>query len=159
MASKSLRYHYGCQFNHESEGISIPHSNLSYFLGTTVRGAPRMHCSEYLNCRDDPVSGSAMAAHFILPDIHEGPPNLAESNDVGWCSFYVMANAHSYLECITPWLCVRWQGALTLRIPDFFAARLYAPQGVECRSFEGKGLIDTGNNVGKLSLDALTAST
>jgi hypothetical protein len=73
----------------------------------------------------DPVSGSAMAAPFIRsvvraiasstetperpPEIHEGLPNLAESNDhndVG-VMFIVMANAHSYLECITLGLCVR----------------------------------------------------
>jgi hypothetical protein len=28
---------------------------------------------------------------------------------LGWCSFYVMAKAQSYLECITSGLCVRWR--------------------------------------------------
>jgi hypothetical protein len=53
MGLKSLRYHYWCPFNHESEGISIPWSNLSYFLGTTGRGAPRMHYNmkDGVNCR------------------------------------------------------------------------------------------------------------
>jgi hypothetical protein len=91
MALKSLRYHYRCQFN-ESEGISIPHSNLSY-------------CAELPECIAvsklpglDPVSGSAIVLHMVksvvraipsstetpecLPDIHEGPSNLAESNDI-----------------------------------------------------------------------------
>jgi hypothetical protein len=38
----------------ESEGMSIPLSNLSYFLRTTIRGAPRMHCNtkNEVNCRD-----------------------------------------------------------------------------------------------------------
>jgi hypothetical protein len=144
MASKSLRYHYRCQFNHETIGISIPHSNLSYILGTTVRGAPK-NALQWVNCRDwnrfpdplwrhpsygqvQPGSRRLAPAHLIdgissvcreikterqrvsrdlavrrvvlpgwvksvvraipsstetpehLPDIHEGPPNLAESN-------------------------------------------------------------------------------
>jgi hypothetical protein len=36
---RNLLDHYQCQFNHESEEISIPYSNL-YFLGTTIRGDP-----------------------------------------------------------------------------------------------------------------------
>jgi hypothetical protein len=54
MALKSLRYHCYCPFNHKSEGISIPRPNLSYFLGSTGRGAPRMHCNmkDGVNCRD-----------------------------------------------------------------------------------------------------------
>jgi hypothetical protein len=54
MGLKSLRYHYWCPFNHESEGISSPRSNLSYFLGTTCRGATRMHCNtkDGVNCQD-----------------------------------------------------------------------------------------------------------
>jgi hypothetical protein len=39
MASKSFRYHNRCQFNHESEGISITHANLSY-----------LHCAELPEC-------------------------------------------------------------------------------------------------------------
>jgi hypothetical protein len=50
----SLGYHCWCPFNHESEGISSPRSNLSYLLGTTGRGASRMHCNtkDGVNSRD-----------------------------------------------------------------------------------------------------------
>jgi hypothetical protein len=93
MALKSLRYHCYCPFNHKSAGISIPRPNLSYFLGTTGCGAPRMHCMQQVRWSKlpglDPVSGSldtvksvvrAIPSSTETPDIHEGPPNLAESN-------------------------------------------------------------------------------
>jgi hypothetical protein len=42
MASKSLRYHYRVQFNHESEGISIPHANYHIFW--------ELQCAELPEC-------------------------------------------------------------------------------------------------------------
>jgi hypothetical protein len=52
MASKSLRYHYRCQFNHESEGISIPYVNLSYFLGNIFAELPECIAVSKLPERD-----------------------------------------------------------------------------------------------------------
>jgi hypothetical protein len=45
----------------------------------------------------------------FLPLLGSGvpPPEYKANHDVGGCSFYVMANAHIYLECITSGLCVR----------------------------------------------------
>jgi hypothetical protein len=34
-----VRYHYWCPFNHESEGISIPHSNLSCIFSVKPNGS------------------------------------------------------------------------------------------------------------------------
>jgi hypothetical protein len=50
-----------------------------------------LHCAELPECIAvsklpglDPVSGSAMEAPECLPDVHEGPPNLVESNADGF---------------------------------------------------------------------------
>jgi hypothetical protein len=52
---QSAKYHYSscwCPLKHESEGLLILHSNLSYILRTRICGAPRMYYStkDEVNC-------------------------------------------------------------------------------------------------------------
>jgi hypothetical protein len=98
MGLKPLRYQYWCPFNHESERTSSPRSNLSYFLGTTLyRSRSSQNALQHKRWSKlpglGPVSWSAMAVKSVVraipsstetpersPEIHEGLPNLAESN-------------------------------------------------------------------------------
>jgi hypothetical protein len=108
MGLKSLRYHYWCPFNHEREGISSPRSNLSYFLGTTDRGAPRMHCNtkDGVNIRDwtrfpDPLwRGHSL---FFIRSSKETRPPLHTHECWGQLREYFTKSSHRY---ITPDLCL-----------------------------------------------------
>jgi hypothetical protein len=74
MASKCLRYHNRCPFNHESEGISMPRSNLSLFSGNDMyRSRSFQNALQHEIWSKSPglhpVSGSAMAAPFIRSNL------------------------------------------------------------------------------------------
>jgi hypothetical protein len=77
MASKSLRYHYRCQFNHESEGIPIYH----IFWEQQFAELPECFAVSKL-AGLDPVSGSAMAAPFIRIRNNRAAWLLADDPDI-----------------------------------------------------------------------------
>jgi hypothetical protein len=81
MGLKLLRYHYWCPFNHESDGISSPRSNLSYFLGTSGRGAPRMHCNtkDGVNCRGWTRFPDPQVVSPSNPDLWRKRPNAVRT--------------------------------------------------------------------------------